>query len=73
MRKIIPFSLLLFFTTLSFSQAFNPVEWNHEAQKINDSEYDLGGTLYEAMEHRVSMKHHRCFSCFKFGSSCSEI
>jgi len=39
----------------------------------DDSEYDLGGTLYEAMEHRVSMKHHRCFSCFRFGASCSEL
>ncbi len=43
MRKIlVPFSLLLFFTTLSFSQAaYSPVEWNHKAEKINDSEYDL--------------------------------
>lgn len=39
----------------------------------DDPEYDLGATLRDALGVRVSMKHHRCFSCFKFGSSCSEI
>ncbi|MGY0216963.1 radical SAM protein [Endozoicomonadaceae bacterium StTr2] len=39
----------------------------------DDPEYDLGGTLRESMDARVSMKHHRCFSCFSLGSSCSEI
>lgn len=39
----------------------------------DNAEYDMGGTLKEALQSRVSMKHHRCFSCFKFGSSCSEI
>ena len=39
----------------------------------DDPEYDLGGTLKESMEPRVSMKHHRCYSCFSLGSSCSEI
>ncbi|WP_421863422.1 radical SAM protein [Motiliproteus sp.] len=38
----------------------------------DDPEYDLGATLTEAMEHRISMRHHRCYSCFAFGSSCSE-
>jgi len=38
----------------------------------DDPEYDLGDDLGQALEHRVSMKHHRCFSCFKYGSSCSE-
>ncbi|MEH6823409.1 MAG: radical SAM protein [Motiliproteus sp.] len=38
----------------------------------DDSEYDLGGSLAEAMQQRISMKHHRCYSCFAFGSSCSE-
>ncbi len=38
----------------------------------DDPEYDLGGDLREALEQQVSMKHHRCFSCFKYGSSCSE-
>lgn len=39
----------------------------------DDPEYDLGPTLRQAMEQQVSMKHHRCFSCFRYGSSCSEI
>ena len=39
----------------------------------DDEEYDLGGTLAESMDKRVSMKHHRCYSCFAFGSSCSEL
>ncbi|WP_210395366.1 radical SAM protein [Motiliproteus sediminis] len=38
----------------------------------DDEEYDLGATLREAMERRVSMRHHRCYSCFAYGSSCSE-
>ena len=38
----------------------------------DDPEYDLGADLGQALEHRISMKHHRCFSCFKYGSSCSE-
>ncbi|PVZ64373.1 radical SAM protein [Pelagibaculum spongiae] len=39
----------------------------------DDPDYDQGGTLKESLEQRISMKHHRCFSCFKFGSSCSEM
>lgn len=38
----------------------------------DDPEYDLGGSLREALEERISMKHHRCYSCFAYGSSCSE-
>jgi uncharacterized Fe-S cluster-containing radical SAM superfamily protein len=38
----------------------------------DDADYDLGGSLREAMQQRISMKHHRCYSCFAFGSSCSE-
>jgi hypothetical protein len=38
----------------------------------DDGEYDLGGSLREAMLKRVSMRHHRCYSCFAFGASCSE-
>ncbi|MFT5722161.1 MAG: MoaA/NifB/PqqE/SkfB family radical SAM enzyme [Motiliproteus sp.] len=38
----------------------------------DDPDYDLGGTLHEAMQQRISMKHHRCYSCFAYGSSCSE-
>lgn len=38
----------------------------------DDAEYDLGATLAEAIDQRVSMRHHRCYSCFAYGSSCSE-
>ena len=38
----------------------------------DDPEYDLGSTLKEAMELDVSLKHHRCYSCFAHGASCSE-
>ena len=39
----------------------------------DDASYDLGGTLTEAMTERVMLHHHRCYSCFAFGSSCSEL
>jgi sulfatase maturation enzyme AslB (radical SAM superfamily) len=39
----------------------------------DDESYDLGGTLAESLESRIMMRHHRCYSCFAFGSSCSEI
>ena len=39
----------------------------------DDDSYDLGGTLAESLGKRVMMHHHRCYSCFAFGSSCSEI
>jgi sulfatase maturation enzyme AslB (radical SAM superfamily) len=39
----------------------------------DDPNYDLGGTLAEAQGRRVRMRHHRCYSCFAFGSSCSEL
>lgn len=39
----------------------------------DDPDYDLGGTLTEAMKVRVMLKHHRCYSCFAFGASCSEL
>lgn len=38
----------------------------------DDEDYDLGSSLAEAMEVRVMMKHHRCYSCFAYGASCSE-
>lgn len=38
----------------------------------DDLEYELGTSLKESMEQRISMKHHRCYSCFAFGASCSE-
>lgn len=39
----------------------------------DDESYDLGGTLRESMTQRVMLHHHRCYSCFAFGASCSEI
>ncbi|HEY8520751.1 MAG TPA: radical SAM protein [Gammaproteobacteria bacterium] len=39
----------------------------------DDPSYDLGGTLEETLGKRVMLHHHRCYSCFKFGSSCSEL
>jgi len=39
----------------------------------DDPEYCLGTTLRESLEQRISMKHHRCYSCFAYGASCSEI
>lgn len=39
----------------------------------DDEQYDLSkGDLKEALETRVTLGHHRCFSCFSCGSSCSE-
>jgi hypothetical protein len=38
----------------------------------DDEDYDLGGTLSESMRVRVMLRHHRCFSCFAAGTSCSE-
>ena len=39
----------------------------------DDPEYALGETLVQSLQVPVSMKHHRCYSCFKFGASCSEM
>jgi len=39
----------------------------------DDLDYALADTLTESLQIPVSMKHHRCYSCFKFGASCSEI
>jgi len=38
----------------------------------DDLDYDLGPSLAESMAQRISMKHHRCYSCFAYGASCSE-
>lgn len=38
----------------------------------DDEEYDLGSNLTESLAQRISMKHHRCYSCFAYGASCSE-
>jgi molybdenum cofactor biosynthesis enzyme MoaA len=39
----------------------------------DDEDYDLGANLSASLERKISMKHHRCYSCFAFGASCSEI
>lgn len=39
----------------------------------DDADYALGDTLTESLQVPVSMKHHRCYSCFRFGASCSEM
>ena len=39
----------------------------------DDIDYALSETLAESLQIPVSMKHHRCYSCFKFGASCSEM
>jgi len=39
----------------------------------DDPDYDLGGSLKESQEIRVMLKHHRCYSCFAQGASCSEL
>lgn len=39
----------------------------------DDADYGLADTLTESMQQAVSMKHHRCYSCFKYGASCSEM
>ena len=38
----------------------------------DDERYDLGGTLSDSMNARIMLTHHRCFSCFAYGASCSE-
>lgn len=39
----------------------------------DDADYALGKTLIESLQEPISMKHHRCYSCFRFGASCSEM
>lgn len=39
----------------------------------DDPAYDLGGSLAEAQGQRIRMGHHRCYTCFAFGASCSEL
>jgi molybdenum cofactor biosynthesis enzyme MoaA len=38
----------------------------------DDPDYDLGDTLSESLRARVMLRHHRCFSCFACGASCSD-
>lgn len=39
----------------------------------DDVDYRLGATLAESLQVPVSLKHHRCYSCFQYGASCSEM
>ncbi len=36
----------------------------------DDAAYDLGESLLEAMNYRIMLRHHRCYSCFVSGTSC---
>jgi len=38
----------------------------------DDKRYDQGSNLRSALRQRVMLAHHRCYSCFAYGSSCSE-
>lgn len=38
----------------------------------DNNNYDLGSTLKSAVQKRVMLGHHRCYSCFACGTSCSE-
>ncbi len=38
----------------------------------DDDQYDQGRNLHAALNQRVMLAHHRCYSCFAYGSSCSE-
>lgn len=39
----------------------------------DDDGYDLGPSLAASLAPRVLLRHHRCFSCFADGASCSEL
>jgi len=39
----------------------------------DDPAYDLGSSLTETQDQRIHLRHHRCYTCFAFGSSCSEL
>ena len=39
----------------------------------DDVRYAFDGTLADSIKERIILKHHRCYSCFAFGASCSEI
>jgi hypothetical protein len=38
----------------------------------DDDRYDQGKNLRAALLGKVFLAHHRCYSCFNLGSSCSE-
>lgn len=37
----------------------------------DDPQYELGETLTESLATRVMLRHHRCYSCYRYGASCS--
>ena len=39
----------------------------------DDEDYFLSTSLTESMTQKINLKHHRCYSCFAHGASCSEI
>lgn len=39
----------------------------------DDVRYGFTGTLKQSLEPKVMLGHHRCFSCFSMGASCSEL
>lgn len=40
---------------------------------VDDSQqYEQGGDLGQTIAQKIFLHHHRCFCCFKYGSSCSE-
>mgnify|MGYP000210713518 FL=1 len=38
----------------------------------DDSDYFLTTSLTKSMKQKINLKHHRCYSCFAHGASCSE-
>jgi len=39
----------------------------------DDPDNDLGDMLAGSLGIRVMLRHHRCYSCFRLGTSCSEL
>lgn len=37
----------------------------------DDGRFDLGTAIRDSLDTRVRLAHHRCYSCFAFGSTCS--
>ena len=38
----------------------------------DDPRYGMTGTLKDSLRDKVILAHHRCYSCFSLGASCSE-
>ncbi|MEX2524240.1 MAG: radical SAM protein [Gammaproteobacteria bacterium] len=38
----------------------------------DDPDYDLGASLADSLRETVMLGHHRCYSCFRYGASCSQ-